>query len=71
MKSKIFLMLTFAALFATFTACTNECSELDPPFSLSTPKGSGSSYGQDTGIDTGDTISCDTTAIVTPSPIRH
>jgi hypothetical protein len=34
-------MLTIVALLAPLTtSCTNEDSELDPPFSLSTPKGS-------------------------------
>ena len=34
-------LLTIAALLTPLTtSCTNEDSELDPPFSLSTPKGS-------------------------------
>ena len=46
MKKKLYTLslLTIAATLATLTtACTNDGTELDPPFSMSTPKGSGNS----------------------------
>ena len=52
MKKKLYTLslLTIAATLAPLTtACTNDGTELDPPFSMSTPKGSGNSLIENNG----------------------
>ncbi len=51
MKKKLYTLslLTIAATLAPLTACTNDGKELDPPFSMSTPKGSGNTLIENNG----------------------